>query len=356
MEPDAILEMSDEEIMNMQSPPSEQPEVEKEPAEEPVEQEPEVEVEPEPEEEEPSGSEEPVESLQEETPPVVEDKAEAEPEKVEAKVTESAPNYEEFYKKVMAPFKANGRTVELKSPEEALQLMQMGANFTRKMQALAPHRKILTMLENNGLLDEGKLSYLIDLDKKNPDAIHKLMKESGVDPLSIDTDKEVSYQEGRHQVTDTEVAFRAVLDNLSETPDGQQTLQIINGSWDQPSKEILWENPEVMASIHEQRESGVYAKIVAEIDRQKLLGTIPAGTPFLHAYKQVGDALVAQRVQNPVVAPVATRVVAPKPAVKNSDKASAAANGSTSSKSVGTAINPLAMSDDEFLLQMQNRL
>lgn len=58
-------------------------------------------------------------------------------------------------------------TIELRDSSEAVQLMQKGANYTRKMQDIAPHRKVLLMLENNGLLDEGKLSYLIDLEKKN---------------------------------------------------------------------------------------------------------------------------------------------------------------------------------------------
>ena len=91
-------------------------------------------------------------------------------------------DYEAFYKEVMTPFKANGKLIELRNPAEAVQLMQMGANYTRKMQAIQQHRKVLTMLENNGLLDEGKLSFLIDIEKKNPDAIQKLVKESGIDP------------------------------------------------------------------------------------------------------------------------------------------------------------------------------
>ena len=80
-----------------------------------------------------------------------------EPEKKSIKSSGSV-DYEAFYKKVMAPFKANGKMITLRSPEEAIQLMQQGANFTKKMQAIAPHRKLLIMLENNGLLDESKIN------------------------------------------------------------------------------------------------------------------------------------------------------------------------------------------------------
>lgn len=85
---------------------------------------------------------------------------------VEKEPTEQSVNYEQEYKRILAPFKANGKEVEVKSVDDAITLMQMGANYQKKMAALKPNLKILKILENNGLLDEGKLSFLIDLDKR----------------------------------------------------------------------------------------------------------------------------------------------------------------------------------------------
>ena len=82
----------------------------------------------------------------------------------EGKQSEGLPadfNYKEGYEKLMAPFKANGKMITPRSPEEAISLMQMGANYTRKMQELQPYRKVMLMLQNNGLMDEEKLSFLI---------------------------------------------------------------------------------------------------------------------------------------------------------------------------------------------------
>ena len=64
-------------------------------------------------------------------------------------VTQST-DYKAFHDKMMAPFVANGKTIQLQSVDEAIQLMQMGANYTRKMQSIAPHRKVLMMLEKMG--------------------------------------------------------------------------------------------------------------------------------------------------------------------------------------------------------------
>jgi hypothetical protein len=214
---------------------------------------------------------------------------------------------------------------------------------------------MLLMLQNNDLLDEGKLSYLIDLDKKNPEAIKKLIKDAGIDPMDIDTSSEPTYLEGNHRVSDEEAGFRQVLDEMTSTQSGKETVQLINTDWDQASKEVLWASPEIMTIIHTQRENGIYDLITDEVDRQKTLGKIPAKTPFLEAYKLVGDELAAagkfteEQEQKSEAAVIATRKAAPKSQVANGDKAAAASPTRTTPRKAEKLVNPLAMSDDEIL-------
>lgn len=274
-----------------------------------------------------------------------------------------------FYKQIMTPFKANGKTISLKDPSEAISLMQMGANYTKKLQDIQPHRKVLLMLQNNDLLDEGKLSFLIDLDKKDPEAIKKLVKDAGIDPMDIDTSTESEYQAGNHSVSDEEAKFRDTLSELTSHDTGKDTLRIINERWDQASKELLWQHPEVMTIIHEQRENGIYDLIANEVDRQTTLGQIPPGTPFLEAYRIVGDTMTKSGAfahqnsgQAPAVAQqppmkVAEQVAVPKPKVTNGEQASAASPPRGSNpKQPQKLVNPLAMSDDEFLSKFNGRL
>lgn len=264
-------------------------------------------------------------------------------------------DYEAFYKKVMAPFKANGKMITLRSPEEAIQLMQQGANFTKKMQAIAPHRKLLIMLENNGLLDESKINYLIDLDKKNPEAIKKLVKDAGIDPIDIDTQAENKYQPSNYRVSDDEANFINILDDLKQNQEGLETLRVIN-AWDATSKEAIFKDPSIMQTIHTQRENGVFQKISEEIERQKILGNINVNVPFLVAYKQVGDLLVKQNQGKLQRQPLDVRKAVPKSPVTNSDKVKAAAPTRSNKNKVEKFINPLSMSDDDFLKQFENRL
>lgn len=279
-------------------------------------------------------------------------------------------DYKAAYEGLMQPIKANGKEITLKNPQELVQLAQMGANYTRKMQELAPYRKHLMMLENNQLLDEGKLSFLIDLSKKDPAAIQKFLKESGVNPLDIDTEAAPTYTGGNHRVTDEEANFRAVLDDVKSTETGKQVLQAINDTWDQASKEMLFSSPDIMNVMVQQKESGFYDRISNELDRRRALGQVPAGLTWLQAYKQVGDQLVASGglddlvakqqpvAQTPpaVATPVATRVIQPKPAVAPNAKVAAAAPSKVAAAPAKVMKNPLEMSDDEFMKQFENRL
>lgn len=269
----------------------------------------------------------------------------------------STVDYQKAYEAIMAPFKANGKTMQVQTPEEAIALMQMGANYTRKMQELQPQRKTLLLLENNGLLESDKLSYLIDLSKGDPEAIKKLLKDTKFDVFNADLDKESTYRGGNHTVSDEEVNFRTVLDELNSNPVGKETLQVINSSWDHASKEVLWSNPEVMAAIHSQRESGIYARIVTEMERRKTFGQIQPGTPFLHAYRAVGDDLqksghfndlVPQKPALVAATPVAVKAAMPKPTGVDPKVAAAAVHRSSAVKTDGN-VNPLTMSDEDFL-------
>jgi hypothetical protein len=271
-------------------------------------------------------------------------------------------DYKAAYEQIMAPFKANGKEIKLESVDEAVRLMQMGANYTKKLQALQPNLKLLKMMENNGLLDEGKLSYLIDLDKKNPAAIQKLLRESGVDPLDIDTRAEPNYKPGNYQVSDEQMTFSTTLEEVSSDPAGAQIVVAVNRTWDEQSKREIYKDPNILRVLTDHKHNGIYDKISAEMDRRRVLGTLPATMPFLNAYMSVGKELdqrgaltptaPAQAAQNPGQQPqariVETRTAPPKQA-PNADKARAASPVSSSPKKAAPDFNPLALSDEEFM-------
>ena len=303
----------------------------------------------------PAGSAKPVEKLTGEQTKNEADK----PVVAETRVVD----YESFFKQVMTPFKANGREIKLTTPEEAIRLMQMGAGYGRKLQDLQPALKTLRMLEKNDLLDETKLSFLIDINKKNPEAIKKLIADSGIDPLDFDNQDNVSYTPTNHSVSDKEMAFQTTLKDVESSRGGTETIRLVNQTWDQESKAALWDQPEILKVMQSQRENGIYDQIVAEIDRQKLLGDISSNTPFLQAYQSAGDKLFPKAKADtrtgdtPPNQVIATRTAAPKAQVQNGSKAAAAASTKTTTqRKAGVTINPLEMADDDFLKTFKDRL
>ena len=271
--------------------------------------------------------------------------------------TEQAVDYEAAYKKLTAPFKANGRDIQVESVDDAIALMQMGANYNKKMAALKPNLKLLKLLENNGLLSEEKLGFLIDLEKKNPDAISKLIKDSGVDPLDLDASKAGDYKPTRHMVDDRELELDAVLDEIQGTDSYTKTIDVISNQWDGPSKNVIANAPQILKVINNHIQSGVFDVIVKEVEREKMFGRL-SGLSDIEAYRQVGDAIQArggfdhlasqgQRIQ-PKPA-----IVQPKPKMgdegKRREKKLAASSSQPAAPAKGTEeFNPLALSDEEF--------
>jgi len=197
-------------------------------------------------------------------------------------------DYESAYKKVSEPFKANGVDMQVKDPNDMIKLMQMGANYQKKMAQMKPNLKMIKMLENNGLLDEAKLSNLIDISKKDPKAVAKLIKESGIDPLDIDTDASVDYQPTDHSVGDKEYNLDRVLDEIKDTKTFSKTIDVLTKQWDDNSKTTISDNPDMISIINDHMANGVYDKVNALMQQEKTLGKLN-GISDLEAYQQVAN-------------------------------------------------------------------
>jgi len=275
----------------------------------------------------------------------------------------TADDHKAFYERLLKnPIKANGKQIQLQSPEEAEQLIKMGLNYTKKMQAWQPRMRVVTMLENNNLLDEGKLAHLIDLSKGDPAAIQKLLVDSKFDPMTVDADKAASYKPGNHQVSDQEMRFNAAMDDLESSETGVQLITEVAKQWDEQSRQAVYQDPSILHVINEQKAIGLYARITGEMDRLKTLGHLQ-GVPFLQAYRAVGDMLNDRGLLKPepqkqpeAQEPVETRVATPAPQVTNSDKAKAASPTKATPAAPKVETNYLDLPDDEFLKKMQGRL
>lgn len=298
------------------------------------------------------------------------DESSKQDEQVQIPALENAEQYEQFYKQVMAPIKANGKLIKLNSANDVISLIQQGANYTKKMQSIAPYRKQLKMLEDNELLDNDKLRFLIDVAKHDKDAIKKLLSEAKIDASELSYEEElddegnpkpVQYYPKTPNVSDQEVAWSEAWKELLEQEklDNVDTHSVIM-NMDSISQKQVYENPQILGLMHMTQACGAYDKIVAEMDRLKTLGYIKNEAPFLSTFIEVKNLMLQHGLLNDEVAKlngssIPNQAIAKGPApskkttVANDKKAKAAAPSRSTGKSMKPFLNPLNMSDEEFL-------
>ena len=199
-------------------------------------------------------------------------------------------DHKSAYEQITQPFKANGVDMQVKDPQDIVKLMQMGANYQKKMAQMKPNLMLIKMLEKNDLLDQGKLHNLIDLSKKNPDAIAKLLKDSGVDPLDIDTEGESKYRPTDYSVTDKEYELDAVLDEIKDTEHFSDTINVLTKEWDTASRNIISDNPNMIRVINDHKSNGVFDKVNTVLQQEKSLGNTK-GISDIDAYRRIAEHL-----------------------------------------------------------------
>jgi hypothetical protein len=277
---------------------------------------------------------------------------ESKPDTQEEEATDQI-DYKAAYEQILKPFKANGKEVQVQSVEDAISLMQMGANYNKKMAGLKPNLKVLKLLESNNLLDESKLNFLIDLDKRNPDAITKLIKDSGIDPFDLNEEKANTYQPTNRAIDDQTLELDLVLEELKETPTYSRTLEVVGKSWDNQSRNVLATQPQLIKVINDHVASGIYDIISTEVEREKMFGRLN-GLSDIDAYRKIGDAIQARGGFNHIgnQQPAAPIKVQPKPKADDAqlkEKRRAASSTPAAPKAaVKSEFNPLSMSDEEF--------
>ena len=262
-------------------------------------------------------------------------------------------DYESAYKKVSEPFKANGIDMQVKSPEDIVRLMQMGANYQKKMGKLKPNLKIIKMLENNELLDEAKLNNLIDLSKKDPKAIAKLVKESDVDPLEIDKDAPTEYEPTNYSITDKEYNLDRVLDDIKDTETFNKTINVLTKEWDTESRSVISDQPEIIGIVNAHMANGIYDEVNAVLQQEKALGKLD-GIPDVEAYRQVAEYMNKNNMFKQPEKPVGKSKVSSKTdekaeADRNKKRKAVAPVKQTTTKKAPTDEDFLGLSDEEFM-------
>lgn len=209
--------------------------------------------------------------------------------------TLSAEDKLKVYDTLFTSFKANGREMQVETPEEALRLMQMGAGHLKYQAKVRPALAIEQTLKNNKI-DQDKLNFLIDCANGKPEAIKKLVRDAKIEPYDIDNTEESreadsKYRPTNHVVSDKDLLLSETIATVQGTPVGDAMLRTIRSEWDEDSRTKLVTDPEILNILVNQKTTGIYDQITSEVERRRVLGKVAANVPWLEAYYQVGSEM-----------------------------------------------------------------
>lgn len=280
-------------------------------------------------------------------------------ETIENKEVDTGVNHQEFYNTLTKPFKANGREFQVTNPNDMIALMQKGLNYSKKMEEMKPNLNLIKTLEQYGLTDESKLSYLIDLHNKKPEAIAKLIKDSEIDLYEFDTEQAEQY------VPQNKVVHKSQLEEIisevvDANPEFNSVLNSIYTDWDNQSKQAVINNPNILRLLSEQQTNGIYDKIMNIMEYEKAVGRLD-GVAYLQAYGEIEDRLLggstegqaSQQSQQQAQAFTAPRPNQTSNSSNTSEQKRKVASPSTNTTKPSTeVIDPLKMSDEELIAYM----
>jgi len=213
---------------------------------------------------------------------------------------ESEKSSEEEAPETPAPykFKANGQDFEFTQQEINDQfgaVFGKAMDYTRKMQKIAPYRKMVSALEDEGI-DQEQLNLAIDVLKGDKGALQKLIAEKSIDIYDLDVDGEKGeYQTKDYGKNENELDLEEVTRQISADPEYSQTLDVVTNQWDNNSRQALANNPEWLSGLHSDVKSGVFAKVAPEATKMKMLDG--GSKPDIEYYLMAGQQLFEQQEQ-----------------------------------------------------------
>ena len=266
----------------------------------------------------------------------------------ETKPTEQVDSidYKTAYETIFKPFKANGKEITPRNLDDVVKLMQMGANYTKKMQTLAPVKRAYESL-NKADIKEDDLNFLIDIHKGDVEAIKQLLQRHNIDPIDLDLESNNYRANRRNIASDEDVEFSDVLRDVdSSLPKIQE---ILNNKWDESSKQKLVKDPKLLRALHEEIELGRFDEVQARVELEKTFGRYQ-GYSDLEAYIDVVTKMVNEQNKN-VTLPNSRTENKPKTTPTRIPDKSKAAPVRAKAKNQGakmTVQDLLSMSDDDF--------
>jgi len=244
--------------------------------------------------------------------------------------------------------KANGVEFEF-TEQEILEkfdsTFRQALDYTKKTQELAPWRRTISAIKENGLSDED-INLLIEAKRGSKEAVTAFLKQTGVDPLDLDMEQAQGYRPRTYGKDDTTVAIEEVVEKIYRDPEYTMTQDVVDRQWDNKSRQALSNDPSMIEGLHYDIRTGVFKDVYPEAIKLKL--SDGSRKSDLEYYLDAGQAYYAKKAaMGRVVGQEQSRQQAQKTVQDRSDirKAAVIPKSKAGKKSV---VDYLEDNDEEF--------
>lgn len=195
---------------------------------------------------------------------------EAAPEEGEEATTEEAEG------PVGKKFRANGQDFEFSQEEINEQFETVfgkAMDYTQKMQKIAPFRKMISALEQEGVSHE-QLNVALDALKGDKGAIKKLLEQNKIDAYDLtseEADTATPYVPSNYGKDETALAIEEITSKISGDEEFKITTNVIDEQWDGASRQQIANNPKMIEGLHNDIKSGLYDQVAPMAMKMKVL-------------------------------------------------------------------------------------
>lgn len=194
-------------------------------------------------------------------------------------------------------FKANGQEFTFTEEEILAQfetVFGQSMNYTQKMQKIAPYRKMISALEQEGLTHD-QLNIAIDALKGDKGALQEIIKAHKIDAYDLgdkDDENAQPYQPTPYGKDEATLNIEEVSTRLKADKEYPITVDIIGNQWDDNSRSAFASNPSLIVGLHNDVKSGKYDEVAPVAMKMKVLDG--SGKSDIEYYMLAGQQLQEQ--------------------------------------------------------------
>jgi len=171
--------------------------------------------------------------------------------------------------------KANGMKMKA-TMNELVAGFQKGMDYTQKMQELSGVKKLVSIATSNSLSEED-LNLLVEAKNGNKEAIAKLMSNSGIDPLDVDTDEHKDYIPDDYSKEEVDVELSSIVATINSDIEYKGQVEGAINNMPQDMYDTIAGSAGNMESLYKDVKAGVYAQVMPEVIKlQNLYGKTEA--------------------------------------------------------------------------------